>query len=172
MARSNDAAAPMLQEFAGLLAISGGDAFKVRAYEKAARAVAGYRSEIAGLNEKGLDAIPSVGSHLARKIIEFRDTGSVEELDEPRAAVPAGLRTLLAVPGLGPKRARQVYDQLGITSVSELLDALHDERLRGLRGWVCAARRTLPRPSMKRRPAGDGSELPSPWIWPSNSWVS
>ncbi len=39
------------------------------------------------------------------------------------------------MPGLGPKRARQVYDQLGITSVSELLDALHDQRLRGLRGW-------------------------------------
>ncbi len=135
MARSNDAAAQMLQEFAELLAISGGDAFKVRAYEKAARAVAGYQAEIAGLDEKGLDAIPNVGTHLARKIVEFRSTGSVEELDELRATVPAGLRTLLAVPGLGPKRARQVYDQLGITSVSELLDALHDQRLRGLRGW-------------------------------------
>lgn len=135
MARSNDAAAQMLQEFAELLAISGGDAFKVRAYEKAARAVAGYHSEIAGLDEKGLTAIPNVGSHLAHKIVEFRDTGSVDELDELRAAVPAGLRTLLTVPGLGPKRARQVYDELGITSVSELLDALHRERLRDLRGW-------------------------------------
>ena len=135
MARSNDAAAQMLQEFAELLAISGGDAFKVRAYEKAARAVAGYQAEIAGLDEKGLDAIPSVGVHLARKIVEFRETGSVEELDELRGRVPAGLRTLLSVPGLGPKRARQVYDQLGITSVSELLGALHEQRLRTLHGW-------------------------------------
>src|ERR1035437_2671794 len=108
------------REFAELLAISGGDAFKVRAYEKAARAGAGYQADIAGLDEKGLDAIPSVGVHLARKIVEFRETGSVEELDELRGRVPAGLRTLLSVPGLGPKRARQVYDQLGITSVSEL----------------------------------------------------
>jgi DNA polymerase (family X) len=135
MARSNDAAAQMLQEFAELLAISGGDAFKVRAYEKAARAVAGHPAEIAGLDEKGLEAIPSVGGHLALKIIEFRDTGSVQELDELRAQVPAGLRTLLTVPGLGPRRARQVYDELGITSVSELLGALHDQRLRSLRGW-------------------------------------
>ena len=135
MARSNDPAAQMLQEFAELLAISGGDAFKVRAYEKAARAVAGYQAEIAGLDEKGLDAIPNVGGHLAHKIVEFRDTGSVAELDELRARVPAGLRTLLAVPGLGPKRARQVYDELGITSVSELLEALHEQRLRTLRGW-------------------------------------
>ena len=135
MARSNDSAAQMLQEFAELLAISGGDAFKVRAYEKAARAVAGYEAEIAGLDEKALDAIPGVGGHLARKIAEFRDTGSVAELDELRARVPAGLRTLLAVPGLGPKRARQVYDELGITSVIELLQALHEQRLRALRGW-------------------------------------
>ncbi len=125
----------MLQEFADLLAISGGDQFKVRAYEKAARAVAGHHAEVARLDEKGLAGIPSVGSHLAHKIIEFRDTGSVEELDELRARVPAGLRTLLSVPGLGPKRAHQAYDELGITSLGELLDALHDQRLRHLRGW-------------------------------------
>jgi DNA polymerase (family 10) len=95
MARSNDAAAQMLQEFGELLAISGGDAFKVRAYEKAARAVAGCSTEMAGLDEKGLCAIQGVGGHLACKIIEFRDTGSVQELDELRGHIPAGLRTLL-----------------------------------------------------------------------------
>jgi hypothetical protein len=135
MARSNDAAAQMLQEFAELLAISGGEGFKVRAYEKAARALAGCPAEISGLDEKALCAIPGVGGHLARKIIEFCDTGSVQELDELRGHVPAGLRTLLTVPGLGPRRARQVYDEPGIASVSELLGALHDQRLRTLRGW-------------------------------------
>jgi DNA polymerase (family X) len=92
MARSNDLAAQMLQEFAELLAISSGDAFKVRAYEKAARAVAGHPAEVADLDEKGLNAIPGVGAHLARKITEFRATGSCQELDELRARVPAGLR--------------------------------------------------------------------------------
>lgn len=135
MGRSNDLAAQMLQEFAELLAISGGDAFKVRAYEKAARAVAGHPAEVADLDEKGLNAIPSVGAHLAGKITEFGETGSCQELEELRARVPAGLRSLLVVPGLGPRRARQVYDELGITSVTELLDALHDQRLRNLRGW-------------------------------------
>ena len=75
MARSNDAAAQMLQEFAELLAISGGDPFRVRSYEKAARSVAGYHAEIASLDVKGLDAIPNVGSHLAAKIVEFHETG-------------------------------------------------------------------------------------------------
>lgn len=135
MARSNDAVAAMLQEFADLLAISGGDAFKVRAYEKAARAVEGYPLEVDGLDAKGLDAIPAVGSHLARKILEFGDTGSVAELDELRAKVPSGLRTLLRVPGLGPRHALQVYTELGITSLSELTNALREHRLRELRGW-------------------------------------
>lgn len=135
MGRSNDAVAEMLQEFADLLAISGGDPFKVRAYEKAARNVAGYALDVDQLDEHGLDAIPAVGGHLAHKIAEFRTTGSVEELEDLRARVPAGLRALLGVPGLGPKRARQAYDELGITSLPELLDALHEKRLRNLRGW-------------------------------------
>ena len=135
MSRSNAEAAQMLQEYADLLAISGGDAFKVRAYEKAARAVEGHPVDISGLDERGMDTIPSVGAHLAHKLVEFFATGSVEELDELRARVPAGLRTLLSVPGLGPKRANQVYQELGITSMRELLDALHEHRLRGLPGW-------------------------------------
>jgi DNA polymerase (family 10) len=125
----------MLQEFAELLAISGGDPFKVRAYEKAARVLEGYPSDIDGMDEKALDAIPSIGTHLARKIAEFQHTGSVEELEDLRAQVPAGVRSLLDVPGLGPKRAHQVYEELGVTSVSELLDALHEHRLRRLPGW-------------------------------------
>lgn len=145
----------MLEEFAELLAISGGDPFKVRAYEKAARAVAGYHLDVADLDQKGLDDIPSVGSHLAAKIVEFRTTGSVEELDDLRARVPAGLRTLLAVPGLGPKRARQVYDELGVTSLSELLDALHDHRLRDLRGWSEKSEQNLAR-SITEAQAGGG----------------
>ena len=60
MPRTNDAVAKMLEEFGELLAISGGDQFKVRAYEKAARAVAGHPADIAGLDEKGLDFIPNI----------------------------------------------------------------------------------------------------------------
>jgi DNA polymerase/3'-5' exonuclease PolX len=133
--RSNDAVAAMLQEFADLLAISGGDPFRVRAYGRAARTVAGCEGDVGLLDERELDAMPGIGSHLAAKIAEFCRTGSVDELDALRARVPAGLRTLLSVPGLGPKRARQIYTELGVPSLPELLAALHDQRLRELRGW-------------------------------------
>jgi DNA polymerase (family 10) len=159
MPQSNDTAAEMLQEFADLLAISGGDPFKVRAYEKAAQTVAGYPIDVTDLDEKGLDAIPSIGSHLARKIIEFLRTGTVEELDELHALVPAGLRSLLDVPGLGPKRAHQVYDELGITSVGELLDAIHQHRLRHLPGWGERSEENLARAIHDARAAGARIQL-------------
>nr|WP_239028683.1 helix-hairpin-helix domain-containing protein [Pseudonocardia acidicola] len=85
MERSNDAVAAMLQEYADLLAISGGDPFKGRAYEKAARTVAGYEGDVGSLDERGLDAIPGIGSSLAAKIAEFSRTGSVDELETLRA---------------------------------------------------------------------------------------
>jgi DNA polymerase (family 10) len=135
MARSNDVVAGALQEFAELVAISGGDPYRARAYEKAARSVAGYHLDVDGLDEKALMAIPGVGRRIAEHIAELRATGHLGELDELRAQTPAGLRALLDVPGLGPKRAHQVYEELGISSVPELLEALRGQRLRHLRGW-------------------------------------
>lgn len=63
--RSNDAAAAALQELADLIAISGGDPYRVRAYEKAARSVAGYPLDLDVLDRKGLKAIPAIGAHTA-----------------------------------------------------------------------------------------------------------
>jgi DNA polymerase (family X) len=157
--RANDAVAAMLQEFADLLAISGNAPLKVRAYEKAARAVQGCPIEVDQLDSKGLDAIPNVGSHLTRKILEFLDTGSVAELDELRAQVPAGLRTLLSVPGLGPKHAYQVYAELGITSLSELTKALEEHRIQKLRGWGQKSGENLARAIRETGPARERLQL-------------
>ena len=143
MTGSNDVVAEALREFAELLSIAGEDQFRVRAYEKAARAVAEHPVAVDGLDEKALDDIPAVGSHIAAKIRELLSTGRIGDLDDLRARVPAGLRVLLDVPGLGPRRARQVYEELGIASLPELLDALHDERLRTLRGWGPASEENL-----------------------------
>ncbi len=143
--RSNDAAAEVLQELADLIAISGGDPYRVRSYEKAARSVAGYSRDLDTLDRQGLLAIPAVGAHTADKLLEFRRTGRIAALEELHAQLPAGLRTLLGVPGLGPKRAHQVYVGLGISSMPELLNALQDQQLRNLRGWGEVSERNLAR---------------------------
>lgn len=152
--RSNDVAAEALQELADLVAISGGDPYRVRAYEKAARSIAGYAYDLDTLDRKGLLAIPAVGAHTADKLLELRQTGRITALEELHAQLPAGLRALLGIPGLGPKRAHQVYVELGISSIPELLAALHDERLRHLKGWGETSERNLARAIQRMQEVG------------------
>lgn len=159
MPRSNDLVAGALNEMADLIAISGGDPFRVRSYEKAARSVAAYPIDVDTLDESELDAIPAVGSHIAAKIVWFVRSGHIDDLDELRAQVPAGLRSLLDVPGLGPRRARQIYDELGVASVPELLSALTHQRLRGLRGWGATSESRLEQAIRDDQGAGSRMQL-------------
>ncbi|KMS67666.1 phosphoesterase [Streptomyces viridochromogenes] len=135
MARSNDEVAALLQEYADLISITGGDAFRTRTYEKAARAVGGYHADVSTLDVKGLQEIPNVGKSTARKIIEYFTTGKVSAVEELRAKIPAGVRQLTAIPTLGPKKALVIYQELGISTTQELADAIHEERLRDLKGF-------------------------------------
>ncbi|RSS78334.1 DNA polymerase/3'-5' exonuclease PolX [Streptomyces sp. WAC06614] len=135
MARANARVEALLQEYADLIAIRGGDAFKVRAYEKAARAVGGHPVDVATLDAKGLREIPNVGKSVADKILEYLSTGRMSVVEEARTAVPAGVRELIGIPGLGPHKAMALYQELGITSVDGLLAAVHEERLRDLKGF-------------------------------------
>ena len=154
MPRSNDTVAEALRELADLLAIGGGDPFRVRAYEKAAREVAEYPRDVDQLDDRALGEIPAVGPRITAKIRSLLDTGHLDELDELRARVPAGLRSLLGVPGLGPKRARQVYEELHVASLAELLDALRHERLRHLHGWGPTSEERLRRAILQYQEAG------------------
>jgi DNA polymerase (family X) len=135
MPRQNEDVADLLQEYADLISISGGDAYKVRAYEKAARSVGGYAKDIDGLDLKGLEAIPNVGKSIAVKIREYMETGTISNVDELRAIVPDGVRSLLSISTLGPKKAMVIHEELKVASMEELLDALHDHRIRDLKGF-------------------------------------
>ena len=135
MARANDEAAALIQELADLLSITGGDAFKIRAYEKAARAIAGHPDDISGLDLAGLRRIPTVGEAIAKKVLDYTTTGTIRQVEELRTRIPAGVRALTAIPTLGPKKALTVYEELGISSVDELAAAIGEGRLRGLKGF-------------------------------------
>ncbi|ONK11361.1 DNA polymerase/3'-5' exonuclease PolX [Streptomyces sp. MP131-18] len=135
MARRNEEVEALLLEYADLIAITGGDAFKQRAYERAARAVRGHAGDVSGLGAKDLREIPGVGKSIADKIDEYLRTGRLAALDETRAAVPPGVRQLMSVPSLGPKKAMTLYRERGIASVGELADAIRGNRLKGLAGF-------------------------------------
>jgi len=135
MPRPNDEVAALLQEYSDLVAITGGDAFKARAYEKAARAVGGHHADIATLDLTDLQQIPNVGKSVAEKIVEYLRTGQISAVEELRARMPTGVRQMMAIPTLGPKRAMVLHRELKISSVEELGDAIRAGRLRDLKGF-------------------------------------
>jgi DNA polymerase (family 10) len=133
--RTNDAVEAVLSEYAELLSILSEDPFKPRAYEKAARAVGGFPADVGTLDLKGILAIPSVGTSIGEKIHEFLQTGTIATLDELRVQIPEGVRGMMAVPGLGPKKAMALYQELGISNVEALAHAVEEHRLAGLKGF-------------------------------------
>ena len=135
MAWANEEIAGLLREYAELTQITGGDIFRARNYEKAARSVRGWTDDISQLDAKALRAIPGVGASIAAKIAEYRDTGSIRALEELRAKIPPGVLELTRVPGLGPKRALQLSHDLGVASVDDLAAAIKAGRLDGLAGF-------------------------------------
>jgi DNA polymerase (family 10) len=135
MAWFNEEISGLLREYAELTQITGGDVFRARNYEKAARSVRGWADDIGQLDVKALRAIPGVGASIAAKIAEYRETGSIRALDELRATIPSGVLELTRVPGLGPKRALQLNRDLGVESVDDLAAAIKAGRLDGLAGF-------------------------------------
>ncbi|MEU6592986.1 DNA polymerase/3'-5' exonuclease PolX [Streptomyces sp. NPDC046881] len=135
MARPNDAVEALLREYADLIAITGGDAFKARAYEKAARAIGGYPADISTLDAEGLREIPNVGRSIADKVAEYLRTGRMAVVEERRARIPAGVRELITIPTLGPKKALRLYEDLHISSVSELAAAVEADALADVKGF-------------------------------------
>jgi DNA polymerase/3'-5' exonuclease PolX len=112
MASTNEAVAE-------LLGLTGGDMFRVRSYEKAAKAVGGYPDDLGTLPESALTKVPGVGKSVATKIAEYRRTGTIRAVDDLRATVPPGALVLAKVPGVGPKRALQIADERGHTDLTD-----------------------------------------------------
>jgi histidinol phosphatase-like PHP family hydrolase len=135
MASTNEEVARLLREYAELLGLTGGDMFRVRSYEKAAKAVGGYPDDLGALPESALTKVPGVGKSVAAKIAEYRRTGTIQAVDELRAKLPPGALLLSKVPGVGPKRALQIAGELGITSLGDLEQAVRGGRLRGVPGF-------------------------------------
>ncbi|MFF1872202.1 DNA polymerase/3'-5' exonuclease PolX [Kitasatospora herbaricolor] len=155
MPRLNDEVKALLQEYADLISITGGDAFRARAYEKAARAVGGHPEDVARLDVKGLQGIPGVGKSTAEKIGEYLRTGRIEALEQQRAKIPSGVREVMGIPTVGPKKAMALYRDLGIGSVDELAEAARAGRLGEVAGFgERSAERILQGIELRRQAGG------------------
>jgi DNA polymerase (family 10) len=124
----NTEIARVFEDMADLLELKGENKFKIRAYQRAARAIDYLPKEIEIMLEEGedLQSIPGVGEAIAKKTIELINTGKLGAYEELKAGFPAGITALLEIPGIGPKTANKLSTELGIQSVEELEKAIED----------------------------------------------
>lgn len=128
--------AALLDQMAQLMELDGSNPFEVRAYQNASRAISGLEGDIAELVARGeLNGVPGLGKTIIGRITELVTTGHLRQYDDLMARIPEGLRQMLRIPGLGPKRIRQINQALQITTLDELRQAAEENRIASLPGF-------------------------------------
>jgi DNA polymerase (family 10) len=128
--------AAILDEIATLLELQGTNPFRCIAYTKAARAINQLEADLATVvANKQLDQIPGIGATLCEKITELVTTGALPFYDELKAKTPPGLLTLLRLPGVGPKKVKALFDQLGIDDLDKLKACCEENKIAALKGF-------------------------------------
>lgn len=126
----------VLNQTASLIELTGGNAFRARAFQRAARTIDRLDQPVTELVAEGtLTTIPGIGKGLAAQIEECVARGSFGIRDELLDALPAGLLDTLRVKGLGAKKVRRLWVELGITNLNELEQAATIGRLASLDGF-------------------------------------
>ena len=126
----------LLDELALLTELDEGDpnAFRVRAYQNARRAVEGLGREAETMSVAELASVRGIGKSIAGRIREFVDTGRIGRLEELRDRHPPGQLELMQVPGLGPKTVGLLAEALDVTDLAGLRASIEDGRLASLPG--------------------------------------
>src|SRR5262245_39010448 len=133
---ANAEVARLFAEIGDILEIKGEPPYRYSAYRTAARSVGNATERLDRLFEQGrLRELQGVGSALEARIVEYLTTGRMEVHESVRRDFPVALASLLAVPGLGPGRARALYKELGVASLPELEEAARGGRLAGVPGF-------------------------------------
>lgn len=129
--------AEIFDQTAELLEIKGDNPFRTRAYRRAARVLEGLPRSVASMIEAGedLSELPGIGEDLAGKIASVVATGKFDLLESLKHELPADLSRIAAIPGLGPKRVKLLFEKLGVRSIDDLRRAIKKSRLNEIHGF-------------------------------------
>lgn len=131
-------------ELADLYELDGAIVHRVVAYRNAARTIRDATGSVEALARAGrAEELAGIGKTLAEKIGTLLDTGSIPQADKLKQRFPAGLLEITRLPGLGPKRARKLHEELGISSLEELRDAAERKGIRAVPGFGARAEQKL-----------------------------
>src|SRR5918912_710029 len=166
---TNAQIAAAFDELGDLYELDGAVSYRVIAYRNAARAVRESPVSIIALTREGkVTTVPGIGRTLEDKLRALDETGDIPAAQRLRAQFPPGLVSVMHLPGFGPKRARRLYDELGVDSLDALRAAAEAGQIRGLRGFGAKVEENLVRVlaegeqvvgALRAHPAADRVEL-------------
>src|SRR5262245_6734093 len=138
--KTNAEIAAAFDELGDLYELDGAVSYRVIAYRTAAKAVREASVSIMALTREGkVTSVPGIGKTLEEKFKALDETGDIPSLVKLRAKFPPGLIDVMHLPGWGAKRARMLYDELGIDSLEKLRAAAENEQIRSLKGFGAKA---------------------------------
>lgn len=135
---NNRDVATLFDEIADLLEFQDANPFRVRAYRNAARRISDLSEPLANVAadpNRQLTDLDGIGKDLAQKIEEVLETGSIGILEQLRSEIPGGVLAIVRIPGIGPKKAAALFQQLGITSLDTLKAACEADHVQALKGF-------------------------------------
>src|SRR5205807_3297392 len=141
---TNTEIAAALDELGDLYELDGAIVHRIVAYRNAAKAVREAPTSVTALARQGhATELPGIGATIQEKVLALADDGAIPAAVKLRAKFPPGLIELTRLPGLGPKRARRLFDELGIDSPQALRDAAESQRIQTLKGFGVKAEETI-----------------------------
>src|SRR5215467_6799191 len=133
---TNSEIAAALDELGDLYELDGAITYRVVAYRNAAKAVREAPVSVTALARQGrATELSGVGAIIQEKVLALADDGDIPAAVKLRAKFPPGLIEMTRLPGLGPKRARRLYEELGIDSLDALKAAAEQHKIRELKGF-------------------------------------
>jgi DNA polymerase (family 10) len=141
---TNAQIAAAFEELADLYELDGAVQYRVIAYRNAARTVRDTSVSVAALARDGrITELSGIGKTLEEKVLALDETGDIPAATKLRSRIPVGLISVMHLPGFGPKRAKRLYDEIGVDSLDALRAAVEGGRLRELRGFGLKAEENL-----------------------------
>ncbi|HLP96562.1 MAG TPA: PHP domain-containing protein [Saprospiraceae bacterium] len=132
---TNKQIALSFDELANLMELHEEDSFRIKSYASAYLTLRKLDSSLAEMSDAEIKAIKGVGPAIAAKIRELLETGKMDTLEKFREKTPSGVREMLEIGGFGPKKVRQVWQEMGIESPGELWYACNENRLIEYKGF-------------------------------------
>jgi DNA polymerase (family 10) len=141
---TNTEIAAALDELGDLYELDGAIIHRIVAYRNAAKAIREAPTSVVALARQGrATELPGVGATIQEKVLALADDGAIPAAVKLRAKFPPGLVEMTRLPGLGPKRARRLFDELGIDSLQALRDAGEAQRIQTLKGFGAKAEEAI-----------------------------